>query len=45
MSCTFIGEYTTVCPKNVDPAGAIQQEKILIVNDWYYKVLVPWGKR
>lgn len=45
MSCTFVGECTTVCPKNVDPAGAIQQEKILSVNDWYYSVLVPWGKR
>jgi len=45
MACTFVGECTTVCPKNVDPAGAVQQEKVLAVNDWYYNVLVPWGKR
>src|SRR5258708_9986912 len=25
--CTFVGECTKVCPKNVDPAGAIQQHK------------------
>src|SRR5579864_2048051 len=45
MSCTFIGECTNVCPKNVDPAGAVQQEKVLSVNAWYYSVLVPWGKK
>ncbi|MFQ5779083.1 MAG: succinate dehydrogenase/fumarate reductase iron-sulfur subunit, partial [Terriglobia bacterium] len=26
--CTFVGECTKVCPKNVDPAGAIQQYKL-----------------
>ena len=26
--CTFVGECTEVCPKNVDPAGAIQQYKL-----------------
>jgi fumarate reductase iron-sulfur subunit len=45
MSCTFIGECTSVCPKNVDPAGAVQQEKVLAVNDWYASVLMPWGRR
>jgi fumarate reductase iron-sulfur subunit len=26
--CTFVGECSVVCPKNVDPAGAIQQTKV-----------------
>jgi len=26
--CTFVGECTSVCPKNVDPAGAIQRYKL-----------------
>ena len=26
--CTFVGECTEVCPKHVDPAGAIQQYKL-----------------
>jgi fumarate reductase iron-sulfur subunit len=43
--CTFIGECSVVCPKNVDPAGAIQQEKVENTVDWYRSVLLPWGKR
>ena len=27
-ACTFVGECTKVCPKNVDPAGAIQRYKL-----------------
>jgi len=27
LECTFIGECTRVCPKHVDPAGAIQQAR------------------
>ena len=26
--CTFVGECTRVCPKHVDPAGAIQRYKL-----------------
>ena len=26
--CTFVGECTQVCPKHVDPAGAIQRYKL-----------------
>lgn len=29
--CTFVGECTKACPKNVDPAGAIQQYKLTAV--------------
>lgn len=43
--CTFVGECTTVCPKNVDPAGAIQEAKIASTLDWYKNVLLPWGNR
>ena len=43
--CAFVGECTEVCPKNVDPAGAIQQAKIASTKAWYKSVLLPWGKR
>ena len=43
--CTFVGECTSVCPKHVDPAAAVQQEKVAGVNHWYQSVLLPWGKR
>ena len=32
--CTFVGECTTVCPKNVDPAGAIQRYKLKAALEW-----------
>jgi fumarate reductase iron-sulfur subunit len=41
--CTFIGECSVVCPKNVDPAAAIQQAKVASTIDWY-KSLIPWSK-
>ena len=43
--CTFVGECTTVCPKNVDPAGAIQRAKVKATNDWFTSVLMPWRKK
>jgi len=43
--CTFVGECTQVCPKNVDPAGAIQQAKVSHTTDFLKSVLMPWGKR
>jgi fumarate reductase iron-sulfur subunit len=43
--CTFVGDCTRVCPKNVDPAGAIQQAKLTAAKKWLRSVLVPWGKR
>ena len=43
--CTFVGECTKVCPKHVDPAGAIQQYKIKGALDWFKSVLLPWGTR
>jgi fumarate reductase iron-sulfur subunit len=41
--CTFVGECTKVCPKNVDPAGAIQQYKLAGLSHWFRNILLPWG--
>jgi fumarate reductase iron-sulfur subunit len=41
--CTFVGECSVVCPKHVDPAGAIQQAKLASTVDWYKSLLWPWG--
>jgi fumarate reductase iron-sulfur subunit len=41
--CTFVGECTKVCPKNVDPAGAIQQYKLTGVGHWFRSLLLPKG--
>jgi fumarate reductase iron-sulfur subunit len=43
--CTFVGECSKVCPKNVDPAGAIQQYKLTATAHWFKSVLLPWGSR
>ncbi len=41
--CTFVGECTKVCPKNVDPAGAIQQYKVTATKDWFKSFIMPRG--
>jgi len=41
-SCTFVGECTKVCPKHVDPAGAIQRYKLTSAMNWMKEVLMPW---
>jgi succinate dehydrogenase iron-sulfur subunit len=43
--CTFVGECTRVCPKHVDPAGAIQQYKIKAALDWTRTILMPWSRK
>ena len=43
--CTFVGECTKVCPKNVDPAAAIQRYKLEASMSWLKRYLVPWGTR
>ncbi len=43
--CTFVGECTKVCPKHVDPAGAIQQYKLTAAKEWFKSLLMPWGSR
>ncbi len=43
--CTFVGECTTVCPAEVDPAGAIQQAKLSEALSRVKDLLTPWGRR
>jgi fumarate reductase iron-sulfur subunit len=43
--CTFVGECSAVCPKDVDPAGAIQQAKLESTVGWYLSFLTPFGRR
>jgi fumarate reductase iron-sulfur subunit len=40
-----VGECTQVCPKNVDPAGAIQRYKLDAALEWVKAVVMPWGAR
>ncbi|HJN53370.1 MAG: succinate dehydrogenase/fumarate reductase iron-sulfur subunit [Pseudomonadales bacterium] len=39
--CMFVGACSEVCPKQVDPAAAVQQIKVASVFDWY-KSLLPF---
>jgi fumarate reductase iron-sulfur subunit len=41
--CTFVGECSVVCPKDVDPAGAIQRYKVTATVEWF-RSLLPWSK-
>ena len=41
--CTFVGECSAVCPKNVDPAAAIQQAKVESTGAWFQSLL-PFGR-
>ena len=43
--CTFVGECSEVCPKNVDPAGAIQRYKVQATASFFRSILMPWSKR
>ncbi|QXD14540.1 succinate dehydrogenase/fumarate reductase iron-sulfur subunit [Rhodocaloribacter litoris] len=42
--CTFVGECSTVCPKGVDPAGAIQRYKLTAAVAWWKHFLLPWQR-
>jgi len=39
--CTFVGACSEVCPKGVEPAGAIQEQKIENSIDWFLGKLRP----
>ena len=41
--CTFVGECTRVCPKNVDPAGAIQRYKLQAALESVKSFFMPRG--
>src|SRR5438445_343056 len=46
LTCaTFLAEGTKVCPKHVDPAGAIQQYKLTGATNWVKSLLLPWSTR
>jgi fumarate reductase iron-sulfur subunit len=44
-ACTFVGECTTACPKDVDPAGAIQRYKFTAAMESVKAFLLPRGSR
>jgi len=43
--CSFVGACSEVCPKDVDPAAAIQQTKIASTMDYFMEFLMPWRKQ
>jgi len=43
-ACSFVGACSEVCPKDVDPAGAIQQMKITSAIDYVVSMLPGGGK-
>lgn len=43
--CTFVGACSQVCPKDVDPAAAIQQSKIASTMDYFKSFLIPGGSK
>jgi succinate dehydrogenase subunit B len=44
--CTLVGECSAVCPKGVDPARAINLNKINSTQDYFLRFLMPRsGKR
>src|ERR671918_311226 len=43
--CTFVGECTQVCPKHVDPAGAIQRYKLNAAVTWLKDSVLPGSSR
>jgi fumarate reductase iron-sulfur subunit len=43
--CMFVGECTQVCPKHVDPAGAIQQYKLTAATEWLKAMVLPRGAK
>jgi fumarate reductase iron-sulfur subunit len=45
FGCTFVGECTRVCPKHVDPAGAIQRYKLKATQSSLLSMILPRGAR
>ena len=41
--CTFVGECSVVCPKDVDPAAAIQQSKLPTAAESLLSIVLPYG--
>jgi fumarate reductase iron-sulfur subunit len=45
FACSYAGECSQVCPKHVDPSGAIQQAKLANVLDWLSGLVLRRGAR
>ena len=43
--CTLVGECSAVCPKEVDPAAAIQRLKVSSTVDFFKSFIMPWQNR
>ena len=43
--CTLVGECSAVCPKDVDPAAAIQRLKVSTTFDFFKSFIMPWQNR
>jgi fumarate reductase iron-sulfur subunit len=43
--CTLVGYCSEVCPKAVDPARAVNQNKVASTIDYFRHLLMPRGKR
>jgi fumarate reductase iron-sulfur subunit len=43
FSCSYANECSEVCPKNVDPAAAVNQAKLNSVIDWATGLVLPRG--
>ena len=43
--CTLVGECSVVCPKDVDPAAAIQRLKVSSTIDFFKSFIMPWQNR
>jgi fumarate reductase iron-sulfur subunit len=43
FSCSYANECSEVCPKNVDPAAAVNQAKLNSLIDWATKLVLPRG--
>jgi len=43
FSCSYANECSEVCPKNVDPAAAVNQAKFGAVIDWAKGLVLPRG--
>ncbi|VAW34734.1 Fumarate reductase iron-sulfur protein [hydrothermal vent metagenome] len=43
--CSFVGACSEVCPKQVDPAAAIQQTKITATKNYFMAFLMPWKNK
>ena len=41
----FCRECSVVCPKDVDPAAAIQRTKVATTKSWFKSILMPWGAK